>query len=78
VVGAAIGGAVGAGTGVAASEAAHDDHAAGNDVIVDDTTSDRRNVMVRDRAITPVRDAGAEESMLTPEERRAINVDTRR
>lgn len=74
VAGAAIGGAVGAATGVAASEAAHDDD--GEDAIVDESGTDRRDVMVRDRATTPVRDAG--DTMLTPEERRAINVDPRR
>ena len=76
VAGAAIGGAVGAATGVAASEAAHDDD--GEDVVLDETGTERRDrdVLVRDRATTPVRDA--DDTMLTPEERRAINVDTRR
>jgi hypothetical protein len=75
VAGAAIGGAVGAATGVAASEAAHDDDD-GEDTVIDDTRTEGRDVMVRDRATTPVRDVESD-SALTPEERRAINVDTR-
>jgi len=80
VAGAAIGGAIGAATGVAASEAAHghDDDYDGEDVVVDDTRGDRQDVLVRDRAVGPLSDADAESSVLTPEERRAISVDTRR
>jgi hypothetical protein len=76
VAGAAIGGAVGAATGVAASEAAHDDDDGGEDVVVDDTRTTGHDVMARDRATTPLRDVEAD-AVLTPEERRAINVDTR-
>ena len=67
VAGAAIGGAVGAATGVAASEAAHDED--GEDVVVGETGQ---------RRMRPTTTTQADESVLTPEERRAINVDTRR
>lgn len=67
VAGAAVGGAVGAATGVAASEAAHDDE--GDDRVVAESRTDRRTVTGRDVE---------SDAVLTPEERRAINIDTRR
>lgn len=66
--GAAIGGAVGAATGVAASSAVHEDE--GEDSVVD------RGTARLPREEVPVGEV--ERGTLTPEERRAINVDTRR
>ena len=67
VAGAAIGGAVGGATGIAASEAAHDE--GGEDTVVDGAGQ---------RRLHSASTESTDERVLTAEERRAINVDTRR